>query len=75
MHRAQMAIYTCILPVLTESHYMDHKQSQDRRSLFVFELDGLSAILWEEHLLPLTDVDRYELAVLQVSSPWASRHN
>ena len=46
-----------------------------RRSLFVFKLDGLATILWKEHLLPFTDIDRYELAVLQVSSSWASRHN
>jgi len=45
---------------------------QDKKcSLFVSKLDWLAAILWKEHLLPLTDIDRYELSVLQVSSSWA----
>ena len=46
-----------------------------RRLLLVFKLDGLATIFWEEHLLPLSDIDRYELAILQVSSSWADRHN
>ena len=41
-------------------------------SLLVVKLDWLAAILWEQHLLPLLDVYRNDLSVLQVSPTWAS---
>ena len=40
--------------------------------LLVLELDWLAPILWEQHLLPLFDVHRNNLSILQVSPTWAS---
>ena len=46
--------------------------SGERCSLLVLELDWLAPILWEQHLLPLFDVHRNNLSILQVSPTWAS---
>ncbi len=52
------------------AQYASYEQDKEC-SLFVSKLDWLAAIFWKKHLLPLTDIDRYELSVLQVSSSWA----